>query len=164
MSAADKPNSVFIAAILFATAGICLSSYTIKQIGESNRIFSSRQATLRDLAGLREKAERERSGIRLFETSPNSPADLSAAAQKIIPAAKPVFENPKDQNLSGGWTLRETALTLNDLPAAEAGRLVEYLENQNPPWRLAAYEFTATTAERGNTKLSLQTIVRGGAK
>lgn len=150
----------FTIAVLLATAGLCLSAYTIRAVGESDRIHRGRLRTLGELSALREKAAETRSALRLFETLAHAPVDLAAAATRVIPDAKPVFGEAKDRELAGGWVLREVTVSIADAPASEAGRLVEYLENQQPPWRLTAFAFTATTSGRGAAKLTLQTIVR----
>ena len=159
-----NPSGLFTVTLLAATAGLCLSAYTFKQIDESNRIFSSRQKTLAELSAMSGSAAKSRSLMIPFSVISSVPVDPAAAAEKILPGVKLSLENPKDQSLSGGFTLREVSAMLADFSPVDAGRLVEYLENQNPPWRLSAYEFTANGTGRGEVKLTLQTILHAGAR
>jgi len=156
-------SSGFVIALALATAGICLSAYTVEKVADSNRIHESRMKTLKELAALRGRVEADRSGMRLLETIPGGPVDPAGAAVRVIPGTTPVFGDAKDRELPGGWTLREVSVTISDTPPSEAGRLVEYLENQQPPWRLTAFEYSGSTSDRGITKLDLQTIVRKAA-
>lgn len=164
MSPGGRPSAIFLAALVLATAGLCLSAYTVRQAGESARILALRQQTLRELASLREQAARTRSGLGLLETLTGAPADPAAAAQKVLPSAKVAFDAPRDQQLPGGWTLRQVVATLDGVPPGEAGRLVEHLENQVPPWRLMACDVTAAAGGLARTKLTLQTLLRAAAR
>ena len=160
MSTARQQNIPALLAIILATAGICLTAYTISRQSETDRIHQSRKETLRNLDTLRATATGHQGAQRLLQTITNAPADLQTAAQKISPALKLQTEPPKDQPLPGGWTQRSITATLEKTSPIETGRLIEYLENQQPPWRLAAFDYTATAEDRGNATLLLQTILR----
>lgn len=160
MTIPGKIPTISLVALALATAGLCLTAYTIDQASESARINASRQATLRELVALQSRADQSRAALRLLETIQSAPADITAAAQKILPASKLVMDPPKETSLANGWLLREIVVTLEDTPPGDAGRLVEYLENQRPPWRLTACEFKPSMTGRAATKLTLQTIVR----
>lgn len=151
---------LFAASLLLATAAICLTSYTVRSVREKNQIHETRSATLRELAGMQDASARLRSGLPLLEKNAVEPSDVNAAAQKIIPGIEVTVTHPAERAAIPGWSIRPVEITLAGTGPTEVGRLVEYLENQLPPWRLTAFQFNAETTNTGSATLTLQTLVR----
>lgn len=159
---ASRPNTLGYAALALATLGLCLTAWSWRSLGEAQRIHTLRQATLQELRELGAKSERDHGGFRLFEQlgATNTVTDLATAAALIVPSAQPVIGTATTEPLVAGWTLWRTDVEFTDVALHDVGRFIEYLENQLPPWRLAACDMTATAPGQGRVKLTLETAVR----
>lgn len=159
-----KPGAFIIVTILLAAFSLSFSAYTVTRVNDAVRIQKSRGETLHALAGLCERAARDRCGLERCEAiASQSPADLAAAAETAVPGAKATVENPRDQKLTAGWSLRTCGVTFGEIAFSDAGRFIEYVENQRPPWRVSACDFAAAAPGRGSAKLVLETVVKDGA-
>ena len=154
-------NGLFAAAILAGAAAILLSAYTFRRMGDNEKIHASRIETLRELAALRDHSANDRAAVSLYESlGTNAAPDLETAVRKIVPDAKPAVESLHSEPLSGGWSLRQSVVNFDDVAFSDAGRCVEFLENQRPPWRLTRCEFSAKAPGRGRARLTLESIAR----
>ncbi len=158
---APRQNILAVIAVVLGAIGLSLSAYTFRQIAESENIHRTRAETLHQLCGLRDRATNDRAALALMESmAAHGPPDFEAAAGKILPDIKPVIEELNAEPLTGGWSRKQITIAFDNASLSDTGRLVEYVENQRPPWRLIACEFSAAAAGRGPVKLTFETIAR----
>ena len=159
---AGRQDALGLAALGLATLGLCLTAWSWRALGDANRIHETRLQTLAELRSLQAESSRDREGFHAFErlVATNRPAALVAAAATIAPTAQLGLGAEKTEKLAGDWVLRRVDVDLAEIALHDAGRFVEYLESQRPPWRLVACDITATGPAQGHVKLTLETISR----
>lgn len=161
MNFVTGPRPRFAAVLILATASVLFALHAYRDLGERSRIYNLRAATLGELSALRDEASALQSVSRLLEQNTREPADVSEAARKILASSVSLaVTNLPDQPLAGGWALRSVEILLPEVSPSEAGRLIEFLENQIPPWRLDTFEFRSIADGRGDARIVVQTSSR----
>lgn len=159
---APRQDPLGIAALGLATLGLCLTAWSWRALGDARRVHETRVQTLAELHALEAESGRDRDGFHAFEQlgATNVPCALVAAAAIVAPSAQAGVSAEKVEKLTGGWNLRRADVEFADIALHDAGRFIEYVESQRPPWRLVACEISASGPARGRVKLTLETIGR----
>lgn len=145
---------------LIALAALA-SLWSIRKTLDAREVRLSRLATLRELEALAtESAVRQSSRHDAAAAASGAAIDLAAGAATAIQGIMAQPAKTDRVAFVPGWALRVTQLVLDDAAFQDAGRLIEWAENQQPPWRLAACELTATAPGRGKAVLTFQALER----
>ena len=152
--------------VLFALAALALLAAlrSIAAIRDARGVHASRTATAAALEKFAADAAR-RDATRLDAAAAGfgTPVEFLAGAATAVPGLVLKQTKAERTGLGQGWALRTLQVAGEDVSFAEAGRVIEWAENQQPPWRLAACELTAAGPGRGRATLTFQALEREGA-
>lgn len=157
MNARTRP---YVLLGLIAVAALA-TLWSIRRTLDAKDVRHSRLATFRDLEELAaDSAKQNASQQAAAAVVKGTAVDLAAGAATAVQGLVVRPEKTDRTVITAGWSLRIVQLALDDASFQDAGRLIEWAENQQPAWRLSASEFWATSPGRGKALLTFQALER----
>lgn len=148
-------------AVAAIVAAVLSSVYALRAMPERIASYNARLETFESVRRLAERDSAMRRAKGIYEAAAeDGSSDLATLVARVAPGDLFRIEPRASRPLEGGWTLAEMSLSADSVPLDAAGRLIEFLEGQRPPWRLVSCEMAATGEDRGRVRLTVQSAVK----
>ncbi len=159
-----KPRALTVlsgGALAALAAGLLVAGLALRQDGVRRERAARKWADARPLEALTRERARYLAARAAFERAGHAaPVALPDLVHTAAAGCRAEFRDLPSKPLAGGWVLRQVEVMFDDLAFDRLPRLLQVVESQRPPWRLAECALAAQsrTAGRGRVVLVLEAI------